>query len=103
LKIELNDTKLIIGLIVATVAAMVYFVPAKAFDRACDTIFKADEVLAERVMEVETRLDGIDTGYLKKSLDELPAKYGHTNCYQMPQPDQNDCLWIKDALARLGK
>ena len=96
MKIELNDTKLIIGLIVATVAAMVYFVP--------DKVFRAETTeIIQKVAENEARLDGIDVAYLQKRLDYLRAKYGHTDCYKMHEPDQGECLWLKDALARFGK
>ncbi len=96
MKIELNDTKLIIGLIVATVAAMVYFVP--------DKIFRAETTeIIKQVDENTARLNGIDVAYLQKRLDYLKAKYGHTDCYRMPEPDQGECLWLKDALARFGK
>ena len=96
MKLELNDTKLIIGLVLATVAAMVYFVP--------DKIFRAETTeIVKRVDENEARLNGIDVAYLQKRLDYLKAKYGHTNCYSMPEPDKGECLWLKDALARFGK
>ena len=90
-----RDITVAIALIGATVGAVTYFTPVKAFDAKCVEF-------TERLDTHETRLDGIDTAYLKKRLAELQAKYGHTNCFRMPQPDKGDCLWIKDALARFG-
>lgn len=95
MKLDLSDVKTLIVVIAATAGAILYFVP--------DKIFRAEVVeIVKRVDANEVRLDGIDTAYLQKRLDELQAKYGHTNCYQMPDPDKSDCLWIKDALARFG-
>ncbi len=96
MKLELNDLKTVIVVVGATVAAMVYFVP--------DKVFRAETTeIVKQVGENTARLNGIDVAYLQKRLDYLKAKYGHTSCYSMPDPDKGECLWLKDALARFGK
>jgi len=84
-----------IALVAATVGAVTYFTPIRVFNAQCIEFQQA-------IDEVEGRLDGIDTAYLRKRLNELQAKYGHTNCYAMPEPDRGECIWLKDALARFG-
>ena len=90
-----RDITVAIALIGATVGAVTYFTPVKAFDAKCVEFTKI-------LNDHEARLDGIDVAYLKKRLAQLEVKYGHTRCYQMSETDKTDCEWIKDALARFG-
>jgi len=90
-----QDVLVLIGVATATAGAVTYFTPIKVFDTACAEF-------TSRLNNHEARLDGIDTAYLKKRLDELEAKYGHIKCYLMPKPDQDECIWLKDALSRFG-
>ena len=90
-----KDISIAIALVAATVGAVTYFTPIRVFNAQCVEF-------QQEIDTLETRLDGIDTAYLKKRLDELAAKYGHYNCYAMTEPDKGECIWLKDALARFG-
>lgn len=54
-----------------------------------------------RVDKLEIRLNAVSVQPLRKQLRELEAKYGHTDCSKMQQPDRDRCYWLKDTIQAL--